>query len=121
MFPDAILCGCPYDVFWYHDPREFWSYVNAFQSKQKVEAKQKNAFAWLQGEYIAKAIGAVLPNGDAYPKRPYSFKDDKQESIPDNAENAAEDTTDTNRDMIDAQLIRAGSIIKEKKGNAKNN
>lgn len=113
LFPDAIICGCPYDVFWYHDPREFWCYVSAFKSKHKIEARQKDTFAWLQGAYIAKAICAVLPNGNPYPGQPCSFENEENKDTSALENGSSEGVIDTNRAMIESQLIHAGSILKE--------
>ena len=89
-------------------------YIKAFKERESAKLKlwqtQTNTAAWLQGQYIARAIGACIPGGPSYPERPlHLLKDDGaelEEEIP--AETQSSD------DAIRAQSEKLDRILAAK-------
>lgn len=71
MMEQAIIMGMPIDLFWNDDPNYYWRYCEAYKQKEKNREKELNAYAWLQGAYIQRAIVAALDGKkNRYPDKP---------------------------------------------------
>lgn len=65
--PRYMAMGVPYDEYWNGD----YTRLPFFRKAEALKRKEKNAEAWLQGVYILRAIGSILPNSEeTYPSEP---------------------------------------------------
>lgn len=72
VFPFYLTIGMTYDQFWRDDPELVKYYRDAFSLKQQLREQE----IWLQGAYMAEAIGAVFSskkNKVRYPQQPHGY------------------------------------------------
>lgn len=67
-------------------------------------------YAWRQGIYMMDAIGHCFSESCPYPDRPYSMECEQEKGLPSDVS----PVKDTNRAMIDAQIVKVQSIFKKK-------
>lgn len=70
MLPSALFIGIPYETFWKLNPATLAAYQEAFDKKAKLEAKERDTVAWLQGAYVMRAVAAAVNSKNQYPKAP---------------------------------------------------
>lgn len=85
--------------------------MKAYKGREKARLKlwqaQTNTAAWIQGQYIAAAIGACLSKENSYPSKPLKvFKNDDG----DEPEESCSDT-ESSDDAIRAQSKRIDRIL----------
>lgn len=65
--PRYMAMGVPYDEYWNGDYKKLPFYRKAYALKRN----ERNFDAWLQGVYILRAIGSVVPGSEEmYPQEP---------------------------------------------------
>jgi hypothetical protein len=67
--PQALSIGVPYETFWNLSPKRLEPFVEAH--KKKFE--QSNQLAWINGLYVAHAIGSCFSKSNKYPSKPIDF------------------------------------------------
>ncbi len=70
--PNALSIGVPYETFWHLNPKKLEPFYEADRKKKDYEAKVRDQQAWLNGMYVAQAIGAAFSKSNRYPERPLS-------------------------------------------------
>lgn len=81
-----------YEQFWHGDLEEYYSYLQAYQSRRDSYYRDMDINAWNVGKYVINAIKStpVLPLGlleskdlkkviDKYPTKPYSIIEQEKE------------------------------------------
>lgn len=120
ILPNAMRCGCGYELFWRMNPRKLESFYEAYKIEIKERATMQDSFAWLQGAYIRDAILSVIDKNIRYPKEPLGtnreFYDDEQET----------EGRETQGRMSDGQrfalyMVNHNKALQEKRGKATTN
>lgn len=62
-----MAMGMGYDEYWDGDNEAPAAYLE----RDRLLQERRNELAWLQGMYIAEAIGAAMSKKHKYPKEPY--------------------------------------------------
>lgn len=76
--PRYMAMGVPYDEYWYGDYSKLPYYRKAYALKRK----EHNFDAWLQGVYILRAIGSIIPNSEEmYPEEPLPLTQEDMELV----------------------------------------
>lgn len=92
--------------------------MGAYKQKTEAEAKlwreKANVSAWLQGAYIARAIGACFSKRESYSEKPlHMFADDGSEGEEDTSSRREQEQGKQTQDLITAQMIRVKSILEK--------
>lgn len=78
--PFCLNIGISYELFWTLNPRKIRPFVLADRKKQEEDFNMRNFNAWLNGIYVAQAIGSCFSKQDKYPEQPIDFKESKKDS-----------------------------------------
>lgn len=107
MFPEYLAMGMTYRQFWLEDCRLVIAYREAYKLKQE----EANRSAWLNGLYLAKALGSVpifvqgfIPKGtqiEPYPGKPIDFA----KYAPKTPQQAADDAAQKKAEQIKARML----------------
>ena len=76
MCPTYLAFGMTYEQYWYGDPWMVRAYADAYLLKRKIE----NENMWIQGAYIANAMGAVMAT--SFGKRKVNYMDKPMDLFP---------------------------------------
>ncbi len=75
-------------------PKALNIYKNQEELKAKESAVMQDISAWMQGLYVLRAIGCVLPKGSAYPEKHILVSDiDERELSDDEVEEMIQENT----------------------------
>lgn len=86
ILPNAIKCGCSYELFWHLNPRKLEAFFEAYKLKAKEDASLQDSFAWLQGVYIRDAILSCFGKTN-YPREPKGLNHDDDYYLDQNQDN----------------------------------
>lgn len=79
----AIRYGVPENIFWKLNPRRLEAWQRSYLFTEQKRADERDYQAWLNGQYVLAAIGAVLDGKRSpYPEEPFSVieRRDKQKA-----------------------------------------
>lgn len=86
----ALAIGVDYQTFWNLTPKKLTPFVEAFKEKQAHAAEEfrarANFSAWLQGIYIARAIGVNFSKNMSYFDQPIPLSDPERREKAENAD-----------------------------------
>ena len=64
--------GMSWDDYWNGDPAK----LPYFRRAYALQREEVNQQLWLQGVYILRAIGCLVPDGEPYPSEPLPLTDE---------------------------------------------
>lgn len=70
LLPNAMNCGCGYELFWRLNPHKLQVFFEAKKQKIKEDAQMNDAFAWLLGTYVRDAFLSSINRNSSYPRSP---------------------------------------------------
>lgn len=70
--PYYLSMGVSWDDYWYGDYRKLPYFRKAYELKRE----EINQQLWLQGVYILRAIGSIIPDCEPYPTEPLPLTDE---------------------------------------------
>lgn len=120
ILPNAMKCGCGYELFWHLNPVKLESFYEMYRMKVKEQVIMQDSFAWMQGAYIRDAILSVINRTAAYPKEPRGLNGDN-----DFYENQTE-SSGPQKGMSDGQnfalfMVKHNKALLEKKASRQHN
>ena len=68
--PQCLTIGVPYEAFDSLNPRKLKPFRKAYKQRKDEEIATTNYSAWLQGLYVANAIGACFSKNGKYMSQP---------------------------------------------------
>lgn len=71
--PQALAMDISYETFQILNPKRMKPFAKAFKQKKEEAFTTMNYTAWLNGIYVANAIGSCLSKNSHYPEKPIEF------------------------------------------------
>lgn len=78
ILPNALNCGCGYELFWTLNPKKLESFFEAYRLKIKEQITMQDSFAWLQGTYVREALMDAVRGKNNYPRQPRGLNNDDE-------------------------------------------
>lgn len=108
ILPNALLIGVSNEEFWSMTPKSLDPYYKAFSLQQK----ENDNMMWMNGMYMAMAIGSVLSKDVDYPKRPMIA----QQELESNQELLAHKRMEQIKQRVEEQMIVVNHQLKKEGG-----
>ena len=70
--PQALAMGVGYDTFWSLNPLLLQPFYDSFKVKTELQFETSNVSVWLNGMYVAYALGASFGK-KSYPEKPLNL------------------------------------------------
>lgn len=71
--PIGVRYGLSLDEFYRLNPKKLERYQPFLMERLKKAKDQDSEVGWINGQYVARAVSAVLPKGKRYPETPIRF------------------------------------------------
>lgn len=71
--PIGVRYGLSLEEFYRMNPRKLERYQPFLLERFKRTKENDSELGWIGGQYVARAIGAVMPKGKRYPDEPIRF------------------------------------------------
>lgn len=71
--PQCLTIGISYELFTSLNPRTIEPFKKAYKTQQEEKFANMNYGAWLNGLYVANAIGSCFSKNSKYPEKPIDF------------------------------------------------
>jgi hypothetical protein len=71
--PQCLTIGVPYEIFDSLNPRKLKPFRKAYKQLKEEEMATANRNAWMNGMYVAHAIGSCFSKNSKYPSQPIDF------------------------------------------------
>lgn len=84
--PQCLTIGISYELFLSLNPRTIKPFQTAYKQRKDEEIATMNYSAWLQGLYVAHAIGSCFSKNSKYPSQPIDFTGKNQLTLNQKAE-----------------------------------
>lgn len=107
--PIGVRYGLPVQEFYSLNPAKLTRYQPYLLERLKHEKGNASEVGWINGLYVSRAIGGVLPKGRKYPDTPielYDFHEDQDD------DDGAEPFTDADRFAMFAEMFNKQSGLK---------
>lgn len=122
LLPDAMNCGCGYELFWHLNPAKLECFFEAKRQRIKEEITVQDSFAWLQGAYVREAFLSVLNRNATYPKEPRGLNhDDDYYDQDQNAESRSPHKKMTDGQNFALFMVKHNKALSAKRAKKQNN
>ena len=78
--PNALRCGCSYDLFWHLNPKKLEPFFKAKREEQDNEYNKICIASHQTGLYVRLAVASCFNKNAEYPKTPFGMDDIQQDS-----------------------------------------
>jgi hypothetical protein len=121
LLPNAMNCGCNYELFWHLNPRKLEPFFEAYRLKMKEQVTMQDSFAWLQGVYVRDAFLSCINKSVTYPKGPMGLNQDSDYSRDQDTESRS-----PHKKMSDGQnfalfMVKHNKALSAKRAKQQNN
>lgn len=78
--PDALRCGCSYELFWHLNPKKLEPFFKAKRAEYDNEYNNICIASHKTGLYVRLAVASCFNRNVEYPEIPFEMKDIQQDS-----------------------------------------
>lgn len=123
ILPNAMKCGCGYELFWHLNPVKLESFYEAYRLKVREDVVMQDSFAWLQGAYVREAFLSVINRTASYPREPRGLN--REDDLYYENQNQNTESRSPHK-MTDGQnfalfMVKHNKALQEKKAKKKHN